>query len=130
MEFNIKKLQTFIGHKSSVYGLANGENSDVFYSVAGDGYVVRWDINNPDEGYPVVKLNNNAYTLNYFAAKNLLIVPDNQVGVHWVDVESRQIVHTNHLPGVSVFDIKTFDENVFFLIIKATFTKSPPRTFL
>ncbi|MBK6979004.1 MAG: WD40 repeat domain-containing protein [Cytophagaceae bacterium] len=129
MEFNIKKLQTFIGHKSSVYGLANGENSDVFYSVAGDGYVVRWDINNPDEGYPVVKLNNNAYTLNYFAAKNLLIVPDNQVGVHWVDVESRQIVHTNHLPGVSVFDIKTFDENVFFSDNKSNFHQVSTKDF-
>lgn len=113
MEFKIEKLQTFTGHKSSVYGLSKGENSDVFYSVAGDGYVVRWDFNNPEQGIPLLKLVNNAYTIKYLPEKKILIVPDNQVGVHWVDIETKKIIHTTNLPGVSVFDIKLAGEKVF-----------------
>ncbi len=123
MEFKIEKLQTFTGHKSSVYGLAKGENSNVFYSVAGDGYVVRWDIEKPEEGIPLLKLINNAYTLKYVAERKLMIVPDNQLGVHWVDVDSKKIIHTTSLPGVSVFDIKISGNDVFLSDNKGSFYK-------
>lgn len=125
MEFKIEKLQTFTGHKSSVYGLAKGENSNVFYSVAGDGYVVRWDIEKPEEGIPLLKLINNAYTLKYVAERKLMIVPDNQLGVHWVDVDSKKLFIPPVCPEYRFLILKFRETMYFFLIIKEVFIRFP-----
>lgn len=47
MTFQIKQNFKYLGHKQAIYCLASNDSS-CFFSSGADGYVVKWEINNPD----------------------------------------------------------------------------------
>ena len=53
----VQKITTLTGHRDCVYTLAPSGEEHIFFSAAGDGMVVAWDLNNPDTGELVAKVN-------------------------------------------------------------------------
>ncbi len=51
-----EKLSTFTGHRDCVYTLEASAQADQFFSAAGDGMVVQWDLAQPDTGQLVAKV--------------------------------------------------------------------------
>jgi WD40 repeat protein len=47
---NIRKVDTFSGHRDSVYTIISDHTAHGFYSAGGDGFVIHWDLNKPDLG--------------------------------------------------------------------------------
>ena len=73
----VNKKQTLTGHRDCVYVLEKSPERGNFFSAAGDGMVVHWSLNNPDEGQLIAKLPNSIYALHYHAESSLLIAGHN-----------------------------------------------------
>ena len=99
------------GHKASVYSLTQGKEPHLILSGSGDGWVVEWNLNDPELGKLVAKAEANIFSL--FENKELIVAGNMNGGVHWIypnEVEkNKDIAH--HKKGV--FDIQLFDNHLF-----------------
>ncbi|UII29264.1 WD40 repeat domain-containing protein [Fulvivirga maritima] len=111
---NVSKLKTFTGHNDCVYTLERTQYDHIFFSGAGDGMVVYWNLEASENGQLVAKLPNSIYALHYMQSKNLLAVGHNYDGVHIIDWENRKEVGSLKLTDEAIFDIQSYRD---FLII-------------
>jgi len=87
---SVSKSSVFSGHRDCVYVLAKGITSNIVFSGAGDGMIVKWDLTHPDQGELIAKLDNSIYALHYHALSNVLIVGHNYDGIHYLDWENKK----------------------------------------
>lgn len=113
MEFNIQKVQTFIGHKNSVYSLCGGIHKNDFFSVSSDKLVVQWDIANSEHGIPLLKLISSSYAIHFNEQRGLLFVSDNNQAIRVVDLDSKEVINNIPLINKSVFDIVSHDNKLY-----------------
>ncbi|MEO1053426.1 MAG: WD40 repeat domain-containing protein [Bacteroidota bacterium] len=113
MSVDVNKLRTLTGHRDCIYTLEPTNEPHLFISGAGDGMVVLWDLNDPENGHLIAKLPNSVYGLHYYAPKNVLIAGHNYDGIHLIDLESRKEVSSLNLTKAAIFDIDSFENLVF-----------------
>lgn len=105
-----KKAQ-FIGHNASVYALSECSKLNHFLSSGGDGWIVEWDLNNPEQGRLLAKTDSNIFSILYLPSKNWLLAGNMFGGIHWIDLGSgnnfKSVLH--HKNGV--FALFSFNEN-------------------
>lgn len=109
----VRKIATLTGHNGSVFALANGEANHYILSGAGDGWVVQWDLNNPDLGRLIAKADVNIYSICFIQKAQLLILGDMNGGIHWIPVglSDKQKNISHHKKGV--FALLNIDNHVF-----------------
>jgi WD40 repeat protein len=109
----IKKIATLTGHNGAIFALANGEANHYMLSGAGDGWVVQWDLNNPDLGRLIAKADATIYTICFIQKKQLLVLGDMNGGIHWIPLatpeKQKNILH--HKKGV--FALQYIDNQIF-----------------
>lgn len=110
---NVVKRSTFTGHRDCVYTLQPSPTANIFFSGAGDGMIVRWDMKNPAEGELIAKLPNSVYALHYHAASNLLLAGHNYDGIHFLDWENKKELASLHLTKAAIFDIQSYKNRIF-----------------
>jgi WD40 repeat protein len=110
---NVAKLNTFAGHRDPVYALQPSNKSNIFFSGSGDGMIVQWDMNKPDEGQLIAKLPNSVYGLYYHAENNLLLAGHNYDGIHVLDWENKKELASLHITKAAIFDIQSFGNRIF-----------------
>jgi len=94
---NIQKTQQFTGHNAAIYALLPGRRPGTFLSAAGDGWIVEWELDKPDLGKLLAKVEVQVFSLAYFAATDTLIAGDMNGGVHWLNLsEDRPNQHWSH----------------------------------
>ncbi|MBL7871023.1 MAG: WD40 repeat domain-containing protein [Cyclobacteriaceae bacterium] len=111
----VEKLHSLTGHRDCVYTLAAADRSDHFFSAGGDGMVVRWDLNHPEEGELIAKLPNSIYALHAIPNSNLLIAGHNYEGIHVLDWKSKKEVSSLKLSSSAIFDIKSFGNDLLIV---------------
>jgi WD40 repeat protein len=104
--FKVSKLHTFLGHKDAVYTLEPLDEQLTFFSGSGDGMVVKWDFNEPDQGHLVANMQNSVYALQSIPEKNLLVVGHNFEGIHVINLNQNKEVGSLVLDQSAIFDIK------------------------
>jgi WD40 repeat protein len=107
----VSKLNTLRGHTDCIYCLEQGAVSNEFYSGAGDGMVVKWDINEPEDGHLLVKVPNSVYALCLTDDHLKMIVGHNYEGIHIIDISTKKELASLKLTDAAIFDIKTFGTN-------------------
>jgi len=116
----LPKIQVFkqaqlTGHEASVYTLAFDSSEKHFLSGGGEGWIVRWDMENPELGKLLARAQGNIYALCHLPEQELLIAGNMNGGMHWIDLQdqtkSRDIQH--HQKGV--FAIKVWKDKVLSL---------------
>ncbi|NOT74484.1 MAG: WD40 repeat domain-containing protein [Cyclobacteriaceae bacterium] len=107
MAIQIQKLHTLTGHRDCVYTLQSSGDSSVFFSSAGDGMVVQWDMNHPEEGERIAQLPNSIYALHYSSFKDILIVGHNYEGIHLLDWRNKKEIGSLKISSAAIFDIQT-----------------------
>ncbi|WMJ73114.1 WD40 repeat domain-containing protein [Cytophagaceae bacterium ABcell3] len=118
----VKKSATYSGHRDCVYTLEKDCESR-FFSGAGDGMVVNWDLNEPDKGTLIAKVKNSVYSLHFSPEKKYLYIGHNFEGIHMVDPHSKAEVQSASITKAAIFDIKSYQDWLFvgtgdgFLII-------------
>ena len=108
----VEKIHTLTGHRDCVYTLESSGNDDHFFSAGGDGMVVDWDLNKPEEGDLIAKLPNSIYALHTIPNSNLLIAGHNYEGIHVLDWKSRKEVASLKLSSAAIFDINSFESDL------------------
>lgn len=112
-KFLVEKLHTLRGHRDCVYTLAAGVGPHTFFSAGGDGLVVRWNLNNPEQGKVVAKVPTSIYALCYDRDRNWLIVGQNYEGIHVVNLETGRKQGSVKLGKAALFDIQLHANALF-----------------
>lgn len=112
-QVNIARLNVFTGHRDCVYTLQPADRANIFFSGAGDGMVVQWDITSPDEGQLIAKLPNSVYALHYQPESNLLFAGHNYDGIHLLDWENKKEIGSLHFTKSAIFDIQSHGNRIF-----------------
>lgn len=99
---NIQQVTRLTGHKASVFALEPGPQPHTFLSGAGDGWVVEWDLRDPELGRLIAKVETQIFSMKLLSDKKRIVVGNMNGGVHWVNLEdpdqTRNIAH--HQKGV------------------------------
>lgn len=109
----VQKIHTLKGHRDSVYTLAPGQQQNIFFSGAGDGMVVQWNLQNPDEGTVIAKVEASVYALHYNAHFNHLIVGQNYEGIHVIGLDQNKPLGSLQMTKASIFDITTHRDRIY-----------------
>jgi len=83
----VKKAQ-FLGHNAAVYALSGFVEPNSFLSAAGDGWIVSWDLKNPDKGRLLAKTDSNIFSILYLPTKNWFIAGNMYGALHWIDLSN------------------------------------------
>ena len=109
----VSKVNTFKGHKDAIYTLEPGGQDWEFFSGAGDGMVVAWDLQNPDQGRLVANLPTSVYALQYVTAGDLLVIGQNYQGIHVVDLQTNKEIGSLQLTTAAIFDLKYHQGTIY-----------------
>ena len=101
----VTKTATLTGHRDCVYTLERSGKDNIFYSAGGDGFVVAWNLKDPENGDLIANAEKSVYALKYLADKDLLVIGQNFKGLQIVAPEAKKLVQTVALPPVAIFDM-------------------------
>ena len=112
-KFQVNKLHTLTGHNDCIYALTEGSDPRFFYTGAGDGMVVEWDLDNPKDGKLIAKLPHSVYSLIVDRERNLLVIGHNFEGIHVIDLNENKEIWSLKLTDQAIFDLKVFGTELF-----------------
>jgi WD40 repeat protein len=115
----VQKLHTLTGHRDGVYTVVGGHRPSHFFSGAGDGMVVLWDLESPEEGEVVAKLQNSIYALHYM---DVLVVGHNYDGIHVIDPNERKEIASLKTTEAAIFDLQSHTQDLFIASGDGAFT--------
>lgn len=85
------------GHEGAIFGLAADDDPRYFYSGGGEGWLVRWDLDRPDPGRLVARVDGQVFSLAKMPGEDLLVAGNMYGGLHWVDLarpeDTRNLLH-------------------------------------
>ncbi|MCI0751715.1 MAG: WD40 repeat domain-containing protein [Flammeovirgaceae bacterium] len=122
-KIQVTKIHTFTGHRDCVYTLERLSGAAQFFSAAGDGMIVLWNLETLADGQLIAKVPNSVYALHYHPASNLLIAGQNAEGVHLLDWQSKKEKGSLQLGKRSLFDIKSVDDFLFIAMADGSVVK-------
>ena len=112
-KIQVNKLHTLTGHNDCIYALIEGADPRYFYTGAGDGMVVEWDLDHPKDGVLLARLPHSVYALEVDPKRNFLIVGHNYEGIHVIDLEEKVESWSLKLSSAAIFDLKVFGDELF-----------------
>lgn len=112
-KIEVNKLQTLTGHNDCIYALVEGCDPRFFYTGAGDGMVVEWDLDHPKDGKLIARLPHSVYALAVDPIRNLLFVGHNFEGIHVIDLNVSKEIWSLKLTDQAIFDIKIFQDEAY-----------------
>ncbi|MEO6283556.1 MAG: cytochrome D1 domain-containing protein [Dyadobacter sp.] len=113
---NIRKVDTFSGHRDSVYTIISDHTAHGFYSGGGDGFIIHWDLNKPDLGKLVAKVGVSVYAMALNQADNSLWIGQNYEGIQVLDSINNKIEKTSKITTAAIFDIQFFGEKALIAL--------------
>ncbi|HSI74845.1 MAG TPA: WD40 repeat domain-containing protein [Lunatimonas sp.] len=105
-KIQVNKLHSLTGHNHSIFALTEGCDPQYFYTGAGDGMVVEWDLDQPKDGKLLANLPNSVYALAVDPIRNLLFIGHNFDGIHVIDLANKKELWSLKLTSSAIFDIK------------------------
>jgi len=112
-KIEVNKLQTLTGHNDCIYALTEGCDPRFFYTGAGDGMVVEWDLDNSKNGKLIARLPHSVYALATDALRNLLFIGHNFEGINVIDLNESKEIWSLKLTDKPIFDIKVFGDEAY-----------------
>lgn len=106
-KIEVTKIATLTGHRDCVYALTPSQDSNIFFSADGNGMVAQWNLEKPEIGDMVAKVQNSVYALHYLASENQLLVGHNFSGLHLIDLETKKEVKSIQITSAQIFDIQS-----------------------
>ena len=106
-KIEVSKISTLTGHRDCVYALTPSQQANIFFSADGNGLVAQWDLEKPEIGDMVAKVQNSVYALHYLEANHQLLVGHNFEGLHLIDLASKTELKSIKLTAAQIFDIQS-----------------------
>ena len=106
VSLSIEKINEFTGHKAAIYALAHDLVRNEFYSVAGDGWIVRWPLSAVSgDGILIAKAENKLFSVAFEPINQLLVSGDMDGNLHWLDPNEKKILKKSAFHQGSIFDL-------------------------
>lgn len=119
----IKSIARLTGHNASIFALTQGKEAQHFLSAAGDGWIVEWDVKDPELGKLIAKAEVQLFSLAHLPELDLVVAGDMNGGVHWLDLEdptnNKHIAH--HQKGT--YAVQVIDNELITLGGNGVLTK-------
>lgn len=112
-KIQVNKLHTLTGHNDCIYALREGADPRYFYTGAGDGMVVEWDLAHPKDGTLLARLPHSVYALEVDPKRSTLIVGHNYEGIHVIDLVEKKESWSLKLGTAAIFDLKVFGDELY-----------------
>lgn len=111
---HIKKIATCGGHRAAIYALAPGRDERHFLTGGGDGWIVEWNMDDPENGKLVALIEDRVFSLCRLPGQNRLVAGNMTGGVHWIDLDApTQTLNVQHHINKGVFDVLAVGQWVF-----------------
>jgi WD40 repeat protein len=98
----VHKLSQLTGHQAALFALTADSEPGFFFSSGGDGWLVRWNVAEPDMGRLLAKTEAQVFSLLHLPSIKTLVAGTMHGGLHWIPLEegglSRNLAH--HQRGV------------------------------
>ena len=98
----IKKYTQLTGHNGAIFSICRTDQPRYFLSSAGDGWIVKWDLEAPEKGQLIAKTEVQIFSLLFLESINKVIAGNMNGGVYWINLdqpeETKNIAH--HEKGV------------------------------
>lgn len=109
----LKRTSERKGHNGSIYQLITAR--DGFYSVAGDGWLVHWPLDNPELGKLVAKVEKGQlYSIKSIPNNNLLLAGAIDGGLHWLYPEQQNKNRHRALHKKGIYAIASDNDEYIF----------------
>ncbi|MBL7827921.1 MAG: WD40 repeat domain-containing protein [Saprospiraceae bacterium] len=103
---HIHHLHTCTGHRGAVYTLAQAHDPRHFLSAGGDGWIVDWNLDDPDTGRLLAQTNSNLFSLCLLPGANQLVAGNMNGGIHCINLEKPDEARLIQAHRKGVFDLK------------------------
>lgn len=113
---NIRKIDTFSGHRDSVYTIISDGSDSGFYSAGADGFVIQWDLTKPDMGKLIARTGGSVYSLCFDNKRNTLWIGQNYEGIQLFDTQLGTISQSSHITTAAIFDIQIWEDKAFIAL--------------
>ncbi|MDX2195395.1 MAG: WD40 repeat domain-containing protein [Cytophagales bacterium] len=117
---NIQKICTFSGHRDGIFSIAASGNADIFYAASGDGMVVKWNIQNPDNGILIATVSHSVYAIHALFDSNILVVGENFEGIHLINTDEHNEIGSFRISSGYIFDIVSYGKLLFVACANGT----------
>ncbi len=87
----VEKIHTCTGHHAALYALAEGGTDHHFLTAGGDGWLVEWDLDQPEMGKLVASVDTQCFSLCALPDSNRLVAGNMNGGLHWIDRQSPEL---------------------------------------
>lgn len=105
---SVQKKHLLTGHKDCLYTLTPISGHELI-SAGADGMVVRWNLDDAENGKVIAKVNSSIYAMNRH--ENQLLVVENNEGLHVIDLIEHQETKSVKLGLSAYFDIQVVHGN-------------------
>ncbi|MCZ2101766.1 MAG: WD40 repeat domain-containing protein [Chitinophagales bacterium] len=107
-----KLFKELRGHSGSVYSI-NTDDTQFFYSVGGDGWIVQWDLSGTkSDGILVAKTDAKLFSTCLLWDKNTLLAGDMNGLLFWFDIDKKEMQAVVKGHQSSIFDILQISDQV------------------
>lgn len=111
-KLEIDLITTLDGHQAAVYSLEASEDPAVFYSGAGDGLLVRWDLRDLETGIIQAKIPGSIFSLKHLAQFKMMLLGTMEGGIHWLDLIQKKSLKDIEAHKDGVYDFLEFGDSV------------------
>lgn len=115
LDIKLKNYKILEGHKAAIYSISSYNNASTFLSAGGEGWVVSWDLEQPENGKLLATIEGNIFSCKYLKEQHWAVVGDMNGGLHWIDLESKKNFKSSQLHQKGIFDIKLIDKKLITL---------------
>lgn len=112
---HLSKIARLTGHEASVFALCESNSPGFFLSGGGEGWIVRWDLENPEMGKLIAKAESNIYSLCAIPEQGLVVAGNMNGGVHWINLEDNSRTKNIQHHSKGVYHIKKIANHIITL---------------
>jgi WD40 repeat protein len=115
MKIKTTKIAQLTGHNAAIYALANGVKDQHFISGAGEGWIVEWDLEAPELGQLLAKIETQVFSLCHLKEEGIIVAGNMNGGVHWVNLNAPEETQNILAHEKGVFGICQVGDSVITL---------------
>ncbi|MEY3417068.1 MAG: hypothetical protein RL060_1180, partial [Bacteroidota bacterium] len=108
----VTKIATYSGHKDCIYSIVQGINPAHFFTADGEGMVVIWDLQKPNQGEVFAQVPHSIYALCVDVKTNTLLIGENTMGIHLINISNHQQTKSLKITDGNIFDIITTEHAI------------------
>ncbi|MFZ1751290.1 MAG: hypothetical protein WAU01_13895 [Saprospiraceae bacterium] len=113
----VQKKNDYSGHTSAVYGLITADDQSGFYSLAGDGWLVKWSSQEGVlDGMLIASTDAKLFCGTQIKGSSIIVTGDMHGHLYWIDTGLNHILKRSAYHKGSVFDVYSYSPDILISV--------------